>query len=98
MRANSAVDFVIKISKFCNLRCSYCYEFAELGIRKRMQLEQLRSFFVNVRGAVLQQGRSKIHFVWHGGEPLLIPIEYYEKIGAIQRQVLGSEIAYANVM
>lgn len=98
MRANSAVDFVIKISKYCNLRCSYCYEFAELGIRKRMQLQQLRSFFTNVRSAVLSQGRSKIHFVWHGGEPLLIPIDYYEKIGEIQREILGTEISYANVM
>ncbi len=98
MRANSAVDFVIKISKFCNLRCSYCYEFAELGIRKRMQLDQLRAFFKNVRSAVVQHGRSKIHFVWHGGEPLLIPIDYYKKIGEIQREVLGSDIEYANVM
>lgn len=98
MRGNSAVDFVIKISKYCNLRCSYCYEYAELGIRKRMQLEQLRTFFLNVRSAVLRQGRSKIHFVWHGGEPLLIPIDYYERIGAIQREVLGTEVAYANIM
>jgi uncharacterized protein len=98
LRANSAVDFVIKISKFCNLRCSYCYEFAELGERKRMQLDQLRAFFLNVRSAVLAHGRSKIHFVWHGGEPLLIPIDYYERIGELQREVLGSEIPYANIM
>jgi uncharacterized protein len=98
MRANSAVDFVIKISKYCNLRCSYCYEYAELGVRKRMQLAQLRSFFTNVRSAVLSQGRRKIHFVWHGGEPLLIPIDYYARIGEIQREALGNEIEYANIM
>src|SRR5688500_12783013 len=94
---NGAIDFVIKISKYCNLRCSYCYEFEELGQRRRMGLDELRAFFTNVRDTVIQSGRSRIHFVWHGGEPLLVPLEYYERIGDIQREVLGEAIDYANL-
>jgi uncharacterized protein len=96
--ANSAIDFVIKISKFCNLRCTYCYEFTELGQRRRMQPAELRRFFVNVRDSVLRSGRSRIHFIWHGGEPLLIPIDYYEQIGEIQREVIGATIDYVNLL
>lgn len=95
---NTAIDFVIKISKYCNLRCSYCYEFEELGQRKRMSLEQLRAFFTNVRDSVIAQGRTRIHFVWHGGEPLLVPLEYYGHIGELQRDVLGSSIEYINLL
>jgi uncharacterized protein len=97
-RANSAIDFVIKISKYCNLRCSYCYEFEELGQRRRMGLDELSAFFTNVRDTVVRSGRSRIHFVWHGGEPLLVPLEYYERIGNVQREVLGDSIEYANLL
>jgi uncharacterized protein len=93
--ANNAIDFVVKISKFCNLRCDYCYEFAELGDRRRMSLSQLRAFFVNVRTAVREYGRDHIDFIWHGGEPFLIPLEYYEQIGAVQREVLEAG-SYSN--
>jgi uncharacterized protein len=96
--ANSAIDFVVKISKFCNLRCNYCYEFAELGDRHRMSLTDLRAFFVNVRSAVRAYGRNHIHFVWHGGEPFLIPLDYYEQIGALQQEVFAGGITYANLV
>ena len=95
---NSAIDFVIKISKFCNLRCTYCYEYTELGQRRRMQPAELRRFFVNVRDSVLRAGRSRIHFIWHGGEPLLIPLGYYEQIAEIQHEVIGDAIDYANLL
>jgi uncharacterized protein len=97
-RTNSAIDFVIKISKYCNLRCSYCYEFEELGQRQRMSLDQLRAFFTNVRDSVIEAGHSRIHFIWHGGEPLLVPIEYYERIGELQQEILGTTIEYANLL
>jgi uncharacterized protein len=97
-RTNSAIDFVIKISKYCNLRCSYCYEFEELGQRQRMSLEQLRAFFTNVRDSVIEAGHSRIHFIWHGGEPLLVPLEYYERIGELQQEILGTSVEYANLL
>jgi uncharacterized protein len=97
-RANAAIDFVIKISKYCNLRCGYCYEFEELGQRKRMSLDELRAFFTNVRDSVIRMGRRRIHFIWHGGEPLLVPLDFYEQIGAIQQEVLGERIEYFNLL
>ena len=97
-RTNSAIDFVIKISKYCNLRCTYCYEFEELGRRERMSLDQLRAFFTNVRDSVIEAGHSRIHFIWHGGEPLLVPLEYYERIGELQQEILGTTIEYANLL
>ena len=34
------VQFVVKTSKFCNLRCKYCYEFLELGDRRAISADQ----------------------------------------------------------
>jgi sulfatase maturation enzyme AslB (radical SAM superfamily) len=71
---------------------------AELGDRHRMSLAQLHAFFVNVRSAVRAYGRDHIHFVWHGGEPFLIPLEYYEQVGALQREVFGGDGTYSNLV
>ena len=98
MTPNSAIDFVVKISKFCNLRCSYCYEYAELGERRRMRLDDLRAFFLNVRTAVREYGRDRIHFIWHGGEPFLVPLDYYERIGELQREIFGDGIECLNLV
>jgi len=28
-------------------------------------------------------------FIWHGGEPFMVPLEHYEEIGRLQRTILG---------
>lgn len=94
MRIN---EWEIKVSKLCNLRCTYCYEFAELGDKRRISPEGWRAILQSARWYQEETARQypgqKIttRFVWHGGEPGLLPLSYYEEILAIQREVLGAE-------
>jgi len=81
------VEWVVKISKQCNLRCSYCYEFPFLSDRGRMSLEQLEAMFRNIASYYEARPR-RMDFVWHGGEPLLIEPEYYFKIFEVQEKHL----------
>jgi uncharacterized protein len=96
MRDITSINFVLKISKFCNLRCSYCYEYNELGERRRMSLHQLRTFFEGVRSWVHRQADCRLNFIWHGGEPFLVPLDYYEQISALQREIFGTATGYSN--
>ncbi|HSC17832.1 MAG TPA: radical SAM protein [Rhizomicrobium sp.] len=80
--------FVVKVSKFCNLRCAYCYEHRELHVRDVMSAETLASLFdgVDAFGDYLR-GRGiapSFSFVWHGGEPLLLAPEYYRRVAEMQ--------------
>jgi uncharacterized protein len=90
------VEWVVKISKLCNLRCSYCYEFPFLADRSRMSLAQLQCMFEHI--AQYYAGREKrMDFVWHGGEPLLVEPTYYEAILKLQEDVLGlAGISFVN--
>ncbi|MET9105513.1 radical SAM protein [Streptomyces zhihengii] len=95
------VQFVVKISKFCNLRCSYCYEFADLGQRERMSREQLRSMYVHMRDYYVERdradgARTHVHIVWHGGEPLMIEPEYYWQSLDDQREIFGDALTVSN--
>ncbi len=90
MTPSRRVQFVLKTSKLCNLRCRYCYEFEHLGDRARMPLEKLETLFAHVadwyRGL---DPSTELEFVWHGGEPLLLPPEYFRRAFEAQRRVFG---------
>jgi uncharacterized protein len=91
--------FVVKVSKFCNLRCAYCYEHRELHVRDRMNFETLRALFsgIDAFGDYLRgQGiPPKFSFVWHGGEPLLLPPDFYRGMAALQNEHIR-EYPYRN--
>jgi uncharacterized protein len=97
MRRQPVAQFVMKISKYCNLRCSYCYEFNELGNRQRMSLNLIADIFQNIARHVIPRQYESVSFVWHGGEPFLVPLDYYESIGRLQREFFGDKIAVWNV-
>ena len=62
----------------CNLRCSYCYylEKGAEGAPERMSDEMLERF---TEQYVHAQPGQNVLFTWHGGEPLLLGVEYFKK-------------------
>jgi uncharacterized protein len=91
-----SVQWVVKTTKLCNLRCQYCYEFPWLGDAKRMSASQLDAFFRHVAEAYADQGET-MDFVWHGGEPLLLGTAFYDQVFELQQKHLaGAGIAWEN--
>jgi uncharacterized protein len=74
------INWVIKLSKLCNLRCGYCYEWNELGDPRRMSAELVDK----VLGAAADLHRIRLKttptvrttLIMHGGEPLVLPLDY----------------------
>jgi uncharacterized protein len=94
-----SLQLVIKTTKYCNLRCTYCYEYKELGNKQRMQLDSLGTFFTGLRSYAERNGIEQVELVWHGGEPLMVPLEYYEALQALQQEAYrGSPIKVSNVV
>ena len=94
----SVAQFVVKVSKYCNLRCTYCYEYLELGNKERMSLAAMRLLFENVAAYANAHALSSAEFIWHGGEPFLIPIDYFSQVQAMQEDILGDKVAYTNAV
>lgn len=92
------LEFVVKISKFCNLRCRYCYELHDLDKRERMSLEDIRRLSLAAAEHAGLHGHELVHFIWHGGEPLLIKPAYYRQIADIQRSVFAGVCAVRNTI
>ena len=88
-----SVEWVLKASKFCNLRCAYCYEWNSLGDRERISIDRWRRILDAVRRyhERLEQRRGaavESRLIWHGGEPLTLPPTYLDEVMALQHAAL----------
>lgn len=96
---SSDVTFVVIVSRLCNLRCRYCYEFPDLADRRRMSDDQLARIFQVVAEYYADHAPLAIRFAWQGGEPLLHEPEYFHRALAAQRQAFaGSPHRVVNVL
>jgi uncharacterized protein len=75
---------IIQPTPFCNINCRYCYLSART-LKKRIAMSTVarigQAFFTSPF-----VGKS-ITIVWHAGEPLVLPIEFYEQaLSCLQEQ------------
>lgn len=76
------ITAIVKPTHDCNLRCRYCYvpENAEQGKMDEKTLENTITKVTKFNG----KKNGATHFLWHGGEPLLIGLDFFEKIVEIE--------------
>ena len=82
------IELLIKPASYdCNLNCSYCFykPVKELYPQEkpRMGLFTLEAL---ISKALLYSGGGSAVFSWQGGEPLLLGLEYFEKIIELQKK------------
>lgn len=71
----------------CNLACRYCYylDKAELySVSGKLQMSD-EVLETAIRQYIESQPTREVVFVWHGGEPTLLPLSFYRKIVCIQQ-------------
>jgi len=83
---------VIKVTNECNMRCTYC--FVEPSVPRRVMIDEeivcrllddLEDFSTE----------SKVHLVWHGGEPTLAGPEFFRRMKKLQA---GRSIEFLNLL
>lgn len=88
-----ALTVIVKTTYQCNFQCSYCYEDDRRSLEGGMDEKVLYNVIRNVLSSVRPQG--SVLFIWHGGEPLLMGLEYYEKVVSYQQE-LGGDVHIRN--
>jgi uncharacterized protein len=66
---------VLQPTPFCNIACKYCY-LPQRGDTSRMSLDTVRAVFREVFASGWSQPWLTV--IWHAGEPLVMPVDYYE--------------------
>ncbi len=91
----TATPFVVMakpLGPVCNLNCGYCYYLGKTslfpaGERFRMADEVLEGY---VRSFIEASPGPVVQFVWHGGEPTLLGVEFYRRAHELQERYLPS--------
>lgn len=81
----------------CNLDCDYCYYLEKDALYPGKKLN-LSSFRMKddvleklVSDYIAAQPQQRIEFVWHGGEPTLLGVEYFRKAVELQKKYAGGK-------
>src|SRR5262245_35744092 len=74
---------VLQPTPFCNINCSYCY-LPDRQSTRRMSPDTLGRIFYWVFDSGL--AREPFTLLWHAGEPLVLPVAFYEMAADLLRQ------------
>ena len=79
------------VGSACNLDCTYCYYLSKEELlnqkSKRIKDDVLERFIVDY---IESQDAEEIAFTWHGGEPTLMGLPFFERVVELQRKHLPS--------
>jgi uncharacterized protein len=72
---------VIQPTSFCNIDCQYCY-LPDRAVARRINPETLEQIFKVLFASPFIA--NEVLFVWHAGEPLVLPTSFYERAFQLQ--------------
>lgn len=79
------IPIIKVVGDFCNLRCRYCFYNTKDQLTSHiMSIELLEKFFAEY----MELFSGRLFFVWHGGEPLLAGLSFFERIIELQTKYL----------
>ncbi|MEE9455513.1 MAG: radical SAM protein [Paracoccaceae bacterium] len=80
---SGSLNLIIKTTRKCNLRCSYCHDWRARG--RPMDFEVLASLTAK---ALHHKNQRVVNFIWHGGEPFLLGMDFFKKAMSLQERFL----------
>lgn len=92
MKHKKHISVIVKVTNSCNLNCKYCYDANNLK-KSQISLNYLKKLFI-----ILDEANyDYVQIIWHGGEPMLMGICFYEEVLKLQKKFSGS-ISFDNHM
>lgn len=80
----------------CNLVCNYCYYLEKSNLYKHQPKRQMSEELLErfVKDYIEAQTMNEVVFTWHGGEPTLRPLSFYQKAVELQKKYAGGRIIH----
>ena len=80
----------------CNLACNYCYYLEKSNLYKHQPKRQMSEELLErfVKDYIEAQTMNEVVFTWHGGEPTLRPLSFYQKAVELQKKYARGRIIH----
>lgn len=83
------LTLILKPTVLCNCSCRYCITPTNIP-KERMDIGLFESFCQKLSKSNLY---DNFFFIWHGGEPLMMGIQFYEQAIEVQKKYFNGKIA-----
>ncbi|PIB11911.1 MULTISPECIES: radical SAM/SPASM domain-containing protein [Streptomyces] len=77
------LGLIVKATRLCNLRCEYCHDWRS-GPNQKMSFPVLARLTAR---ALADPSHDAVEFIWHGGEPTVLPRLFYERAVYVQARL-----------
>ena len=80
----------------CNLACNYCYYLEKSNLYKHQPKRQMSEELLErfVKDYIEAQTMNEVVFTWHGGEPTLRPLSFYQMAVELQKKYVRGRIIH----
>ena len=94
-----AFNLMIKpIGSLCNLDCHYCYYLDKAEIYHGVQPKMTEQMLENITRQYIEANDvPEVTFNWHGGEPLIMGLDFYRKALEYQRKFAGKKVIHNTI-
>lgn len=91
-----SISLIVKLTNKCNFACKYC------GISGPLATDRNTQYLSHERIATLFKklalGKpSHMNFIWHGGEPLLLGVGFFQKLINTQKSILSDRVVQNDI-
>lgn len=84
----NSTTIILKPTDLCNANCIYCSAHNPSSRGRQMTLETLEKLFQRIGEWATASGKLKeIKLIWHGGEPTLMPLEFFHRAMELQNKI-----------
>ncbi len=74
------INLLVMPTDICNMNCIYCFHSAHHEKRGKMSVETLKKLY-----DITCSEYSEVTIIWHGGEPLVMGLDFYNKAIEMQK-------------
>ncbi len=85
-----SITAVIELTEKCNMGCTFCLR--PSFKKESMNLKTLEKIIKHL----LNYSSGRVDFIWHGGEPLLLGINFFKEIPKLQKKYNKKKILITN--
>ena len=86
------MQVILKATTGCNGSCRYCAAAPEDGGTSTLPTDRLGSLFEAFLPWLQADATRRLGFLWHGGEPMLRGLPFFERAAAEQARVFGPHV------
>ena len=88
------ITIVVKPTLFCNTDCKHCYHTPEERVEGNISLDKVEKLI-----KMASQEYQTAWFIWHGGEPLTLPMSFYKEVIGMEEKYFGKDsMRYGNTI